>query len=85
MLFAAIWMDLEIFLLSEVSRVEKSHDITYTWSLKKGTNYLNKLDNFAEKMNKNKNNGQIKVIQDTMKKIFEEKINVKLTEINNKT
>ena len=40
MLFAAIWMDLEIFLLSEVSRVEKSHDITYTWSLKKGTNYL---------------------------------------------
>lgn len=38
---------------------------------------VNKLDNFAEKMNKNKINGQIKVIQDTMKKIFEEKINVK--------
>lgn len=38
---------------------------------------VNKLDNFSEKNNKNKVNGQIKVVQDTMKKIFEEKINVK--------
>ena len=38
MLFAATWMDLEIFLLSEVRRIEKSHDITYMWNLKNGTN-----------------------------------------------
>ena len=38
--FAATWMDLEIFLLSEVRRIEKSHDITYMWNLKNGTNGL---------------------------------------------
>ena len=38
MLLAATWTDLEIFLLSEVSRIEKSHDITYMWNLKNGIN-----------------------------------------------
>ena len=35
--FAAIWMDLEITILSEVSQTEKNkyHDITYMWNLKK--------------------------------------------------
>ena len=35
--FAAIWMDLEITILSEVSQKEKdklSHDIIYMWNLK---------------------------------------------------
>ena len=34
---AATWMDLEITILSEVSRIEKDkyHDITYMWNLKK--------------------------------------------------
>ena len=35
--FAAMWMDLEIITLSEVSQTEKDkyHDITYMWNLKK--------------------------------------------------
>ena len=33
--FAAIWMDLEIVILSEVSHSE-IYDITYMWNLKKG-------------------------------------------------
>ena len=34
--FAAIWMDLEIVILSEVSHRERqiSYDITYMWNLK---------------------------------------------------
>ena len=33
--FAAIWMDLEIVILSEVSQTEKDkYDITYMWNLK---------------------------------------------------
>ena len=37
MSFAAIWMDLEIVILSEVSQTEKdkSYDIAYMWNLKK--------------------------------------------------
>ena len=37
MLFAAIQMDLEIVILSEVSQTEKDiyRDIAYTWNLKK--------------------------------------------------
>ena len=36
--FTAIWMDLEIVILSEVSQTEKeeSYDIAYMWNLKKG-------------------------------------------------
>ena len=35
--FAAIWMELEIVILSEVTQTEKDryHDITCTWNLKK--------------------------------------------------
>ena len=43
MSFAAIWMDLEIVILSEVSQTEKdkSYDIAYMWNLKKkGANEL---------------------------------------------
>ena len=35
MLFTAIWMDLEIIVLSEVSLTDKYHDITCMWNLKK--------------------------------------------------
>ena len=37
MSFAAIWMDLEIVIPSEVSQTEKdkSYDIAYMWNLKK--------------------------------------------------
>ena len=37
MLFVAIWMDLEIIILSEISQAEKDkyHDIAYSWNLKK--------------------------------------------------
>ena len=41
MLFAATWMQLVIFLLSEVSQKEKTqilYDITYMWNLQHGTN-----------------------------------------------
>ena len=54
MLFAATWMDLEIFLLSEVRRIEKSHDITYMWNLKNGTNdhiYKNETESQTYKTN----------------------------------
>ena len=33
----AIWMQLEILILSEVSRKDKYYDITYMWNLKYGT------------------------------------------------
>ena len=38
--FAAMWMQLEILILSEVSQKEKDipYDITYMWNLKYGTN-----------------------------------------------
>ena len=37
--FAAVWMELEIIILSEVSQKEKDrYSITYTWNLKHGTN-----------------------------------------------
>ena len=38
--FAAMWMELEILILSEVSQKEKDipYDITYMWNLKYGTN-----------------------------------------------
>ena len=37
--FAAIWMQLKILILNEVSQKEKGkYDITYTWHLKYGTN-----------------------------------------------
>ena len=37
--FAAIWMDLEIIILNEVSQVEKDkYEFTYTWNLKYDTN-----------------------------------------------
>ena len=39
MLFAAIWMDLEIIILSEV-RERQIYDIAYMWNLKRGTNEL---------------------------------------------
>ena len=32
---AATWMDLEIIILSEISQIKISDDITYMWSLKK--------------------------------------------------
>ena len=37
MLFAATWMDPDIFILSEVSQIEKDKymNITYVWNLKK--------------------------------------------------
>ena len=37
MSFAAIWMELEIIMLSEVRR-QLSYDITYMWNLKHTTN-----------------------------------------------
>ena len=36
--FAAIWMDLVIIILSEVSQRPDSYDITYVWNLKYDTN-----------------------------------------------
>ena len=38
--FAATWMELEIFILSEVRKRKTNtwNDITYTWNLKYGTN-----------------------------------------------
>ena len=33
--FAAIWMDLEIIILSEVGKRQRPHGITSTWNLKK--------------------------------------------------
>ena len=38
MSFAAIRMDLEIILLSEVSQMQISYDITYMWITKNDTN-----------------------------------------------
>ena len=36
--FAAIWMDLEIIILSEVNQRQISYDITYMWNIKKYSN-----------------------------------------------
>ena len=36
--FAAIWMELETLILSEVNQKEKPYDITYIWYLIQGTN-----------------------------------------------
>ena len=36
--FAATWMQLEIFILSEVRKRRIPYDITYMWNLKDGTN-----------------------------------------------
>ena len=37
--FAAMWMDLENIMLSEISQTEKDkYDITYMWNLKNNTN-----------------------------------------------
>ena len=33
--FAAMWLDLEIIILSEVRERQISYDITYMWNLKK--------------------------------------------------
>ena len=40
--FAAMWMDLENIMLSEMSNIEKQilYDITYVWNLKNKTNEL---------------------------------------------
>ena len=38
MSFAEIWMDLEIILISEVSQMQISHDITYMQNTKNDTN-----------------------------------------------
>ena len=40
MLLAAIWVDLERMILSELSQMEKDkyHEITYIWNLKSDTN-----------------------------------------------
>ena len=40
--FAAIWMDLEIIILSEVSQTEKDkyHMVSHMWNLKYDTNNL---------------------------------------------
>ena len=38
--FLAMWMDLEIIILSEVSQTGRQHDITYMWNLKYDTNEL---------------------------------------------
>ena len=45
MSFAATWMDLEIIILSEVSKTEKDkyHMRSLTWNLKKGT-YIIEID-----------------------------------------
>ena len=40
MAFAATWMDLDIIMLSEVSKTPKSYAITYVWNLKKRYNEL---------------------------------------------
>ena len=38
--FAAMWMDLEMIILSEINQKDKYHDITYMWNLKNDTNEL---------------------------------------------
>ena len=37
MVFAAMWVDLEIIMLSEVSETPMSYAIAYSWNLKKRT------------------------------------------------
>ena len=37
--FAAIWMDLEIIILSELRERQISYDITYMWNLQIKTRY----------------------------------------------
>ena len=36
--FSAIWMELEIIILSEIRESQITYDITYMWNLKYGTN-----------------------------------------------
>ena len=38
--FAATWMDLQMFILIEVSQIQISYDITYMWNLKYDTHEL---------------------------------------------
>ena len=46
-------MDLEMFILSEISENDKYHDIIYMWNLKKCTNKLNyKTEIFTDIENK---------------------------------
>ena len=40
MSFAAIWIDIEIIMLSEVSQRQILYDIVYMWNLKNDTNEL---------------------------------------------
>ena len=52
--FAAIWMDLEIIILSEVSQTEKDkyYMISHTWNLKNKTNeliYKTETDSYTRK------------------------------------
>ena len=45
--FAAMWMGLDMIILSEVSQTGErqiSYDITYMWGLKKGTDELYKTE-----------------------------------------
>ena len=46
MLFAVVWMDLDITTLSEISHTERqtSYDINYMWSLKSGLIYKTEID-----------------------------------------
>jgi len=52
--FAATWMDLKIFILSEVRERQILYDITYMWNLKNSTNELiyetNRLTDFENKL-----------------------------------
>ena len=45
--FAAMWMDIDMIILSEVSQTRErqiSYDITYMWALKKDTDELYKTE-----------------------------------------
>ena len=60
--FTATWMDLEIFILSEMSDRESqiSHDITYIWNLKYDTNeviYSSRLTDMENKLMVTKGKG----------------------------
>ena len=50
--FTAIWIQLEIIILSELSQNEKDkyhYDITYMWNLKYGTNEQNRLTDIKDR------------------------------------
>ena len=54
MSFAAMWMDLEIIILSEVRKRQISYDITYVWNLEYDTNeliYKTETDSQTQKTN----------------------------------